>query len=101
MFHLDDIGGMADFIAGHLRLASRMTMKLADDCFFHDKDRMPHDEALAILKSRVRPVVDVEERRSDMRLRAAILPKPVVAPRPIPAHDNAAVDGYAFSHCSL
>ena len=37
-----------------------MTMKLADDCFFHDKDRMPHDEALAILKSRVRPVVDVE-----------------------------------------
>ena len=39
---------------------SGMTMKLADDCFFHDKDRMPHDEALAILKSRVRPVVDVE-----------------------------------------
>src|ERR1044072_3873459 len=37
-----------------------MMMKLADDCFFHDKDRMPHDEALAVLKSRVRPVVGAE-----------------------------------------
>ena len=52
-----------------------MTMKLADDCFFHDKDRMPHDEALAILKSRVRPVVDVES-IDCTRLRGAILPSP-------------------------
>ena len=74
-----------------------MTMKLADDCFFHDKDRMPHDEALAILKSRVRPVVDVES----IDLHAAqgrYLAEPVRAPRDIPAHDNAAVDGYAFNH---
>ena len=39
-------------------------MKLADDCFFHDKDRIPHSEALAILKSRVGPVVDIEDVRS-------------------------------------
>ena len=50
-------------------------MKLADDCFFHDKDRMPHYEALAVLKSRVRPVVDVES--IDLhRPRAATLPSP-------------------------
>ena len=74
-----------------------MTMKLADDCFFHDKDRMPHDEALAILKSRVRPVVDVES--IDMHAaQGRYLAEPVRAPRDIPAHDNAAVDGYAFNH---
>ena len=38
-----------------------MTLKLADDCFVLDKDRLPHGEALAILKSRVRPVVEAEE----------------------------------------
>ena len=74
-----------------------MTMKLADDCFFHDKDRMPHDEALAVLKSRVRPVVDIES--IDLHLaQGRYLAESVLAPRDIPAHDNAAVDGYAFSH---
>ncbi len=72
-------------------------MKLADDCFFHDKDRMPHDEALAVLKSRVRPVVDVES--IDLHTaQGRYLAESVLAPRDIPAHDNAAVDGYAFSH---
>ena len=51
-------------------------MKLIDDCFVLDKDRLPHDEALAILKSRVRPVVDVESMRSAIALRAASLPSP-------------------------
>ena len=76
---------------------SGMTMKLADDCFFHDKDRMPHDEALAVLKSRVRPVVDVESIDLHMA-QGRYLAESVLAPRDIPAHDNAAVDGYAFSH---
>lgn len=73
-----------------------MTAKLIDDCFVLDKDRLPHHEALAILKSRVRPVVEAEE----VPLAGAagrFLAEPIVAPRPIPAHDNAAVDGYAFS----
>jgi molybdopterin molybdotransferase len=72
-------------------------MKLVDDCFFHDKDRIPHDEALTILRSRVRPVVGVE----DVSLNGAAgryLAGAILAPRPIPAHDNAAVDGYAFAH---
>jgi len=76
-----------------------MSTKLADDCFFHDKDRIPHSEALAILKSRVSPVVGAE----DVPLEVAagrFLAAPVIAPRPIPAHANAAVDGYAFAHAA-
>ena len=38
-----------------------MIAKLIDDCFVLDSDRLPHDEALAILKSRVAPVVGVED----------------------------------------
>jgi len=74
-----------------------MTRRLADDCFFHDKDRIPHVEALAILKSRVQPVVDVES--IDLhRAQGRYLADSLLAPRDIPAHDNTAVDGYAFSH---
>ena len=30
--------------------------KLIDDCFVLDKDRLPHHEAIAILKARIRAV---------------------------------------------
>jgi molybdopterin molybdotransferase len=74
-----------------------MTAKLIDDCFVLDKDRLPHDEAIAILKSRVRPVVGTEPvKLADAAGR--FLAEAVISPRPIPAHDNAAVDGYAFAH---
>ena len=76
-----------------------MSAKLIDDCFFQDKDRLQHREALAILKSRVRPVVDAEE-VSLKEAAGRYLATPVVAPRPMPAHDNSAVDGYAFSHAA-
>src|SRR5262245_158005 len=70
--------------------------KLEDDCFAHDRRRLRHDEALAILKARVRPVVGVEHL---VLAQAAgrILAATARAPRPVPAHDNAAVDGYAFA----
>ena len=74
-----------------------MTLKLEDDCFVSDKDRLPHAEAIAILKSRVRPVVGEEEVPLD-RARSRYLAQPIIAPRAIPGHDNAAVDGYAFAH---
>ena len=76
-----------------------MTRKLADDCFVLDKERLPHCEALAILKSRVRPVVEVEEVTLD-NAAGRYLAEAIVAPRPIPSHDNAAVDGYSFVHTS-
>jgi molybdopterin molybdotransferase len=73
-----------------------MKSKLLDDCFLHDKDRLLHAEALAILKERLQPIVDtetVELADASGRLAAG----PVLAPRHIPAHTNAAVDGYALA----
>jgi molybdopterin molybdotransferase len=76
-----------------------MTLKLDDDCFVLDKDRLPHHEALAILKARVRTVASIEEvPLADATGR--FLAEAILSPRPIPAHDNAAVDGYAFAHSS-
>src|SRR5262245_24353395 len=63
--------------------------KLLDDCFLHDKDRLRHGEALAILKSRIRPVVATETvNLADAPGR--ILAAPAAAVRPVPAHTNAA-----------
>ncbi|MDJ0514632.1 MAG: molybdopterin molybdotransferase MoeA [Methyloceanibacter sp.] len=73
-----------------------MTAKLINDCFVLDKDRLPHNEAIGILKTRVRPVTETGQvRLADASGR--FLAEPIVAPRPIPGHDNAAVDGYAFA----
>jgi molybdopterin molybdotransferase len=76
-----------------------MTAKLIDDCFVLDKDRLPHDEAISILKSRVGPVVDIEQVKL-ARTAARYLAEEIISPRAIPAHDNAAVDGYAFAYAS-
>ncbi|KAB2911762.1 MAG: molybdopterin molybdotransferase MoeA [Hyphomicrobiaceae bacterium] len=73
-----------------------MTKKLLDDCFLHDKERLRHAEALALLKERIRPVATTET----VALAYAagrILAAPAVAPRSVPAHTNAAVDGYSFA----
>ncbi|MGK2923008.1 MAG: gephyrin-like molybdotransferase Glp, partial [Methyloceanibacter sp.] len=70
--------------------------KLIDDCFVLEKDRLPHQEAIGILKARVRPVTGTEQ----VPLAAAcgrFLAVPLDSPRQIPAHDNAAVDGSAFA----
>lgn len=73
--------------------------KLLDDCFLHDKERMRHDEVLAMLRERLSCVVDTETvalRHAHRRIAAADM----AAPRPVPLHENAAVDGYAFAHAS-
>lgn len=70
--------------------------KLADDCFIHDRDRMRHDDAVALLSERLSPIVgqaDVDIGSAQLRIAA----EPVLAPRAIPAFDNAAVDGFAFA----
>ena len=74
--------------------------KLLDDCFAHDRKRLRHAEALAILKERVRPVVGVE-RVALGDAAGRILATAAVAPRPVPAHTNAAVDGYSFAASRL
>ncbi len=73
-----------------------MTRKLRDDCFLHDSDRLTHAEAVAILRQRMVTVVDAEQVPVD-QAPGHILAEDIIAPRNIPASDNAAVDGYAFA----
>ncbi|WP_417425146.1 gephyrin-like molybdotransferase Glp [Hoeflea sp.] len=70
--------------------------KLLKDCFLTDKDRLSHEECLAILTGRLTAVAGVEERplaKTSGRWLAA----DIIAPRNVPLHDNSAVDGYAFA----
>ena len=74
-----------------------MAKKLLDDCFLHDMKRMPHAEAIALLRERLSPITDVE----DVVLADAggrVLAEHAGALQPVPAHTNSAVDGYAFAH---
>lgn len=74
-----------------------MSKKLKDDCFLHDEDRLTHHEALAILRERIGPVTAIVQVDTD-KAPGRILAENIVAPRDIPAHTNAAVDGYAFAY---
>lgn len=74
-----------------------MTRKLLDDCFLHDKDRLTHAEALDILQSRLSAIAGTE-RVSLADAEGRIVAETIAAPRNIPAHTNAAVDGYAFAY---
>ncbi len=75
---------------------------LRDDCFALPAgvDWTPVDDALALLRDRLRPVVG----QSDLPLTQAlgrVVAKPVVAHRANPPQPNTAVDGYGFAHASL
>ncbi len=70
--------------------------KLVDDCFLHAKGVLRHDEALAILRERMRPVT-APEPVPLARAVGRVCAETVAAPRPVPAGDNSAVDGYAFA----
>ncbi len=73
---------------------------MLDDCFAHDRDRLTFAQAIEILKSRMSPIVQVE--RVALELAGSrILAQTIVAPRPIPAFNNSAVDGYAYNHDDL
>lgn len=73
-----------------------MTRQLIDDCFLSDKDRLTHREALNILQSNTKPLTSVETVPLD-QASGKFLAQDISAERPIPAHDNAAVDGYSFN----
>ena len=74
-----------------------MTERPINDCFFTDKERMTHGEAIALLKSRLSPIASVSSvALSDALDRIAA--SPVAATFPVPLHTNAAVDGYAVRH---
>jgi molybdopterin molybdotransferase len=66
-----------------------------DDCFLHDRDRLRHDDALALLKERV-PIIANTENISTGDALCHILAEDITAPQDVPLHTNAAVDGYAY-----
>jgi len=70
--------------------------KLLDDCFLHDKERIRHSDCVAMIVDKLRPVVEAES----VALAATVgrfLAEAITAPRNVPLHHNAAVDGYAFA----
>jgi molybdopterin molybdotransferase len=70
-----------------------------DDCFAHGDRRLTHAEALALLQSRIVPTKDAE--RVDLTAVAGRrLATAITADAPVPAHTNAAVDGYAFAYAT-
>ncbi len=69
---------------------------IADDCFAHDRDRLTHDEAIAILRERMAPVTVSETVPLDQAA-GRIAAEPVIARHSVPGRDNSAVDGYAFA----
>ena len=74
--------------------------QLSDDCFAFGGELMRTAEALDILMERLDVVVEAE----DVPLRAAldrILAADIASERPVPPHDNAAVDGYAVRFADL
>ncbi|MFZ1816179.1 MAG: gephyrin-like molybdotransferase Glp [Rhizobiaceae bacterium] len=74
--------------------------KLIDDCFLHDHDRLRHDEALELLKTRLTTLAG-ETQCPLIEACGRIVSRDIVAARSVPGHDNSAVDGYALRHRDL
>ena len=73
---------------------------LVDDCFQPGQPRLMHADAISLLKSRLTclvPVVELDLQHANGRT----LAEAVSATTPVPAHTNAAVDGYAFAQSAL
>jgi molybdopterin molybdotransferase len=77
-----------------------MSAPALDDCFAHDRKRLPAGEALALLERRIRPVVTTE-RLPLAACHGRILAAALVGERYVPGFDNVAVDGFAFAHDDL
>jgi len=76
-----------------------MTNISSDDCFEANPERMPFEESLERARMLADTLGIVAETEALPLAQACgrVLAEPVAAPRDIPAHDNAAVDGYAFA----
>ncbi len=74
--------------------------QLSDDCFAFGGKLLPLEDALARLRDVFPPVAEIERVKLD-HAAGRILAADLVAPIDVPAHDNSAVDGYAFVHADL
>jgi molybdopterin molybdotransferase len=77
-----------------------MARALVDDCFAHHPKRLTAAEALELLRTRIRPVVE-RETVTLGQAHGRILAERVVSSRDVPGFDNVAVDGFAFAHGDL
>jgi molybdopterin molybdotransferase len=75
---------------------------LRNDCFALPAgvDWTPVDDALALLRDRLRPMVG-QTRAPLAQALGRVLAAPITAPRANPPEANTAVDGYGFAHASL
>jgi molybdopterin molybdotransferase len=72
-------------------------MSVIDDCFAFSERRLPHSEAIALLKTLPLPIAESEP--VDLfHATGRVLAEILRAPRDVPAHTNAAVDGFAFAY---
>jgi molybdopterin molybdotransferase len=71
-------------------------VNVRDDCFAFPQRRLLHEEALALLQTLARPLAASEE-IGVCEVTGRISAEAVHTPRAVPAHTNAAVDGYAFA----
>jgi len=74
--------------------------QLKDDCFAFAGGLMPLPDAVSALMARVAPAPASEEAALPDAL-GRILAEDIAAPRDVPPHDNAAVDGYAVFFADL
>lgn len=72
-----------------------MTRTLIDDCFRPSQARFRHDEAIQALKRAMTALPGTAEISLGEAL-GRVLAQDAIATQPVPAHTNAAVDGYAF-----
>ena len=102
IFDLDDIQGIADFIAKITGMTPPARAGLANDCFALPPGVTwtPVDDALNTLKSRLSPVTDIET-VPVAKSRGRILAVDHMAVRSNPPGANSAVDGYAFAYAGL
>ncbi len=80
-----------------------MADRLVKDCFRRNPEnqaRLSHNDAVAQLRTSISPVTDKIALNLD-QTNGRICAASVTAPRSVPGHSNAAVDGYAFAHESL
>jgi molybdopterin molybdotransferase len=74
--------------------------QLSDDCFAFGGELLNVDAALALIESRLSPVVEAEMAPLAMCC-GRILAQDLVAGMDLPPHANSAVDGYAVAHADL
>ena len=74
--------------------------QLSDDCFAFGGPLMTMADALALLRERTTAVAGIADRPL-ARAAGHVLAQDVVAGIDVPAHDNAAVDGYALTAADL